>query len=861
VDDGIEKVVRSHVGPDTDVVSGPDWLTVLPPSRSSQRQGWKLHISARPTTFPDLVDLLLPVLVREGCAFKLARSVAVLRSLNDGATAPAAVGKAFTIYPEQDRVRELGFELVELLAGMPGPRVLSDRQIHPTAPVYYRYGPFVSSWVADQRGRLTSRLHGPDGTVFEGLATLRYRQPRWAVDPFTGRAGDDDNDSEGNPTTLGGHYRITNGIYQSARGCVYRAVDERSGTTVAIKQARAFVNEGTEEQNDTRLRLRNERRVLQVLDGVPGVPRFLDHFRHGQDEFLVCSYCGPTNLQEDVGRNGRYSVADRSDSPRSLSRLATQLARLLLSLHDRGVVMLDFTPKNLVLDGDRISLVDFGLASYAGLHIAGGTAGYAPGRQMRGEPPRETDDLHGLGMTLLFAAYGLHPVPLGGNSDLPRLRALQALRQSHGAQLTGVFGAIRDLLAEDEAAHDAIRWLATGSGDRPASRPLPPAVQAPPERVAELADAVLAELLDQADRLLGPERNPRSAPDASIYSGAAGIGLELLHHLARPGVADRVEDLARFSAQTTRQTHLPPGLFVGSTGVDVFFAQARDLGIAAPCPDPSNTSTDWQPESDDLIVGAAGVGLGHLMLYRVHGEPAHLEVARRCGERLLASVIPSSAYEVDRLPESAAVDHTLGRAHGLAGSLELLLALAESCTDDQWLRASAERAYRLADGTLPLLRRVSDPAAVPLAVSWCRGLTGIGQILLRAGAVLSEPAFTALARRIGDACLAFLPRVPTPGQCCGAAGIGNLFVDLAVQDQEQRYWDAAHEVVVHMLMRSGGTTDRPAFIADSPDDARGAWANGLAGILGFLRRLRDRGGPNCLPLSGDVHPPHSALTC
>ncbi|MBN6050411.1 hypothetical protein JYK22_00585 [Nonomuraea sp. RK-328] len=96
-------------------------------------------------------------------------------------------------------------------------------------------------------------------------------------------------------------------------------------------------------------------------------------------------------------------------------------------MHERGVMMRDLSPANVVM-GDGASIIDFGLASYDGLHLSGMTPGYAPARQVRGEPPRDTDDFHTLGMTLLFAATGLHPVTLGDDPELPRTGALQRSR-------------------------------------------------------------------------------------------------------------------------------------------------------------------------------------------------------------------------------------------------------------------------------------------------------------------------------------------------------------------------------------------------------------------------------------------------
>src|ERR1039458_6906355 len=117
---------------------------VLPEGVVLPGHGWKLHVSTRVAAFHDLVATILPVLVAAGCAFKLARSPQVLAELSDGISSPASVSKAVTIYPDQQRVTSLGRELADLLAGWPGPRILSDRRVTPAAPGCLPGRPFPS---------------------------------------------------------------------------------------------------------------------------------------------------------------------------------------------------------------------------------------------------------------------------------------------------------------------------------------------------------------------------------------------------------------------------------------------------------------------------------------------------------------------------------------------------------------------------------------------------------------------------------------------------------------------------------------------------------------------------------------------
>lgn len=838
----IERLVRESIGGTWSIGGDDTWLVVIPEGHLWERQGWKLHISSRAAAFPDLVQVILPVLAAEGCAFKLARSQQILARLNDGISAPATVGKAITIYPDQRRVQALGLRLASLLSGRPGPRVLSDRQVARAAPVYYRFGPFAADWEAGPHGRLALTLSGPDGATAEGAAELGYRQPPWAVDPFTGVNGDAETPSEAE--VIGGHFEITSGLQQAAGGNVYTAMDLRDGTAVIIKQARALVGED-HRRADTRMRLRNERRVLQALDGIAGIPRFVDHFRYADDEFLVTVDCGPVSLAKDVPLHGSYLPEDET-GPRSLGLLAAKLAAIIDQVHSRGVIIRDLSPKNVVIGGSGPSIVDMGIAAYDGLHLEGATPGYATGRQHRCEPPVPADDYFALGMTILFAATGLDPVWAGDDLELPRFRALQTIRSRYGSSPPAIIATVVDLMDEtDPIAAQAFGRLVAGQPGPGPARLLPAPPVLTPQLAADVAGGLLDDLLAQAEQLLDSPPSERAAYDASVYDGSSGIGLEMLKHTQTSRTAQLLAGLAGFSVRAARQAKLVPGLFAGSTGVSIFLHEAAATGIPVPGSADFPQATP-EAEEDDLITGAAGVGLGQLWLHR-SGDPAHLASALHCAQHIIAGTGPS-VPSLDGGAPVAGMDPAAGRAHGLAGITEFLLTLASRTGDDLILEAAAERTRQLAGRTQTLLDQTRKLTAPPLAVSWCRGLSGIAPVLMLASTVLQDPSLAILGRDTADTCIAYLPQLSTPGRCCGIAGVGNLLIDLAVRTGDERYWHAAERAGVQVLLRSAGTASHLILPAHAGHSSAG-WAAGLAGVLSFFRRLANRGGPDSVPLT------------
>ena len=106
----------------------------------------------------------------------------------------------------------------------------------------------------------------------------------------------------------------------------------------------------------------------------------------------------------------------------------------------------------------------------------------------------------------------------------------------------------------------------------------------------------------------------------------------------------------------------------------------------------------------------------------------------------------------------------------------------------------------------------------------------------------------ALAGELGDTCVAFLPRVSVPSQCCGLAGVGNMLLDLAGLPGGERFRDGAARAAGQMLLRGAGSTAHPLLIADDPEDNSASWAFGVAGTLGFFRRLAAGEGTAGVPL-------------
>jgi serine/threonine-protein kinase len=94
--------------------------------------------------------------------------------------------------------------------------------------------------------------------------------------------------------------------------------------------------------------------------------------------------------------------------------VGAQIADALAAVHALGIVHRDLKPENLILlEGDRVKLIDFGIAQI-GQQSEGaalGTAAYMAPEQAAGQPVDGRADIYALGVLLFEMVTGRHPFP------------------------------------------------------------------------------------------------------------------------------------------------------------------------------------------------------------------------------------------------------------------------------------------------------------------------------------------------------------------------------------------------------------------------------------------------------------------
>ena len=112
-----------------------DWLIYAPEGGTLPQQGWKIHVSATLDNAERVLTAVWDYCIPRGLSFKFLRGPRTLLLRNSKYAARAASGKFVTVYPRDTTELELACkELDDLLAGEPGPYILSDLR-HGAGPV------------------------------------------------------------------------------------------------------------------------------------------------------------------------------------------------------------------------------------------------------------------------------------------------------------------------------------------------------------------------------------------------------------------------------------------------------------------------------------------------------------------------------------------------------------------------------------------------------------------------------------------------------------------------------------------------------------------------------------------------------
>ncbi|NYV72855.1 lanthionine synthetase LanC family protein [Streptomyces sp. UH6] len=870
---------------------GDIWLHALRPPDTARReaetpaQGFKIHVSSSPAHALRLLDLVVPVCVDHGVAFKTAADPVLLGVLNSKLQERGRSGKFMTVYPPDEQVFT---ELIEALyrrtvdEAVEGPYILSDRRYRDSRVLFYRYGGFRPPRRLNVDGTQSFPLTSPTGTHVADERLPYFQLPHWVRDPFASPSGTAPGDApadgpdtngqegdgpeadgtEGAGTVLHGRYRVEGALAFSNAGGVYHGTDTLTSAPVVVKEARRLTNSWTSEDRtwDAVDVLCHEYDMVCHLRGLDFVPRPVDLFREWEHTFLVEERVEGIALHDFWARDDtilapyirRQGRLDRF-VPR-FREVAERLITMVEEVHARGVLLGDLSPNNILIDPVtlRMRFIDFECAvredDEAAMLEYGGRLG-TPGFVHPERPSRDRllphDDWYAVGMILygcvlpVTALFGLNPAAEERFLDEFVALGVPARVKALVTHLTaGSVDAAKAVLATwDEDGTDT--GGAFGAGLRPTAGGAPPE-RAPDGLVPEvhrtldgLVDGLLRTADDRrSDRLWPSDPMVFATHPLGVAHGACGPAL-LLDAVTREPLPEEITSwMLRRPVGTDT---CPPGLYLGLAGIAWTF---HDLGLTDRAEElmAALYASPLLYEEPGVFLGAAGWGTAALRLHAATGAQVHLDHAVRAGEHLLTTAQHDGATSYWRCGLDDSVHH--GHGYGASGIALFLLHLHHATGDDRY-RSCAVRAleFDLAHATVGELgmqwpRIRGGTVVYPY---WIHGSAGVGSTLVRFHHVLGGERYGDLARRVADD--TYVKYTYTPGLFEGLSGIGEFMLDMHCFTGEERYRRRALDIAETLLWFAVESEDGTAFPGRSLTRVSHDYATGSAGVGLFLSRL------------------------
>ncbi|MBL9005770.1 MAG: protein kinase [Myxococcales bacterium] len=393
--------------------------------------------------------------------------------------------------------------------------------------------------------------------------------------------------------SLIGRYRVTRAIGHGGIGAVYEAVQEAIGYRAAVKIL------GAQLTNDPRQkqyvdRFLDEARAVNLINH-PGVVRVFD-FGETDDHivYILMEYLDGQTLSSRLadgasGKGKKLTVLQAM-------RLVRQVAAAMAQAHEKSVIHRDLKPENIILvsdsdvpGGERVKILDFGLARFLDSPERRTTAGVALGTPMYMSPEQcyggdldGKSDVYSLGAIAFEMLCGQPPF----NDPKPA-----RLMTKHVNEAPPQLGSLNPALPKEvtELVH---QLLAKQAAQRPDMRKLVASIDG----------------LEQAGKLPGAELATEKRPAVSAseaYAPTMAVG-----SLSKKGKGAATSLLAQRPALPWIIAPLALGLLVGVGVAAMALANRTPPPLECPQvvpPVPTDKSTASDPAGADVNKGKSEV--------------------------------------------------------------------------------------------------------------------------------------------------------------------------------------------------------------------------------------------------------------
>lgn len=203
---------------------------------------------------------------------------------------------------------------------------------------------------------------------------------------------------------LDNRYELVEFIGKGGMALVYRAIDQRTGHSVAVKILRPEYNQ------DAEFSSRFQREALAASRmSHHNIVNLLDVGQSDNMRYLVMEYVQGRTLKDVIHQKGALP-------PNVAAQIGIRILSALQHAHKNGIIHRDVKPQNVLVHKDGlIKVADFGIARVAGWDTVSqedsvmGSVHYFSPEQAQGKPVTAASDLYSVGVVLYEMLTGQPP--------------------------------------------------------------------------------------------------------------------------------------------------------------------------------------------------------------------------------------------------------------------------------------------------------------------------------------------------------------------------------------------------------------------------------------------------------------------
>lgn len=214
-------------------------------------------------------------------------------------------------------------------------------------------------------------------------------------------------------------YKLADFIGQGGMSLVYRAVDIRTGHSVAVKILKSEYNSDEEFLE----RFQREAQAASLM-AHHNIVNLLDVGVEGEYRYLVLEYVSGNTLKEIIRQKGMLNT-------NTAIQITIRILSALQHAHDNGIIHRDIKPQNVLVHSDgHVKVADFGIARMTNAFTISkgdtvvGSVHYSSPEQASGTVADATSDIYSTGVVLYEMLTG--HVPFSG--DTPVAVAMQHIK-------------------------------------------------------------------------------------------------------------------------------------------------------------------------------------------------------------------------------------------------------------------------------------------------------------------------------------------------------------------------------------------------------------------------------------------------